>query len=157
MLGLRGVRSDSLSVVGSDVPISSGLMSLSCVLSPFIQGVGCQPVGAQDERRESVAQGQTVHRVAGRILRGIAKSINGRQELPKASAYESITGRGTCHSSALQGEVGVFFAGPPCQGFSRMNFFLDARKAHLNRLQYLVCLSWVDYLKPEYVYIENVL
>ncbi|KAJ3048254.1 hypothetical protein HK097_010739 [Rhizophlyctis rosea] len=29
-------------------------------------------------------------------------------------------------------------------------------RTHRNRLQYLVCLSWVHYLKPEYVFIENV-
>ncbi|KAI9001737.1 hypothetical protein BC832DRAFT_594022 [Gaertneriomyces semiglobifer] len=56
----------------------------------------------------------------------------------------------------LPGEADLFFAGPPCQGWSRLNRFEHTRRSWINKAQYWVTLSWVEFLRPRYVMIENV-
>lgn len=54
------------------------------------------------------------------------------------------------------GEIDLLIAGPPCQGFARENRFTETDDAVINRSQYWVTLSWIEYLQPKYCFIENV-
>ncbi|SNX87885.1 related to Cytosine-specific methyltransferase [Melanopsichium pennsylvanicum] len=55
------------------------------------------------------------------------------------------------------GQVDIISAGPPCQGFSRMNRHAP-EEAHNDPRNLLVCtvLGWVDHLRPKYIVLENV-
>lgn len=57
-----------------------------------------------------------------------------------------------------RGEVDVISAGPPCQGFSRMNQVAPREAAEKDPRNLLVAtvLGWVDYLRPKYLILENV-
>ncbi|KZT09519.1 S-adenosyl-L-methionine-dependent methyltransferase [Laetiporus sulphureus 93-53] len=52
------------------------------------------------------------------------------------------------------GDIDCIVAGFPCQPHSRLNMFQKAndRKSHM----FLNLLSWIDFLKPKYCFVENV-
>ncbi|EJU05027.1 S-adenosyl-L-methionine-dependent methyltransferase [Dacryopinax primogenitus] len=59
-----------------------------------------------------------------------------------------------CPDLPRPGEVDIIIGGPPCQGFSRLNPFasaLDSRNSLIGN-----ALSYVDFLHPRFVLLENV-
>ena len=55
-----------------------------------------------------------------------------------------------------KGEVDIILAGPPCQGFSEMNRFSSGTYSLFKNSLIATTLSFVDYYRPKYVYLENV-
>ncbi|KAJ4900746.1 DNA (cytosine-5)-methyltransferase 1 [Raphanus sativus] len=56
----------------------------------------------------------------------------------------------------LPGQVDFINGGPPCQGFSGMNRFLEHRWSKVQRDMILAFLSFADYFRPRYFLLENV-
>ncbi|KAJ3289931.1 uroporphyrin-III C-methyltransferase [Borealophlyctis nickersoniae] len=95
-----------------------------------------------------------------RVLQTNAANRVHQQEPLFTFAEDASKGLRKAHSGCADyprpGQVGVLFAGCPCQGFSILNRQPDCAKSQRDKAQLPVTLSWVDYLKPKYVIIENV-
>ncbi|KAK9274227.1 hypothetical protein L1049_019041 [Liquidambar formosana] len=91
---------------------------------------------------------------------------------PSADSWEPIDGLGNCRESMkdfvvkgykskilpLPGDVDVICGGPPCQGISGFNRFRNTKSPldDPKNEQLLVFMNVVDYLKPKFVLMENV-
>ncbi|TRY67204.1 hypothetical protein TCAL_02281 [Tigriopus californicus] len=56
-----------------------------------------------------------------------------------------------------RGQVELMSAGPPCQGFSRMNIFSEREYSQFKNSLIATYLSYCDYYRPKYVILENVM
>ncbi|CAH8348920.1 unnamed protein product [Eruca vesicaria subsp. sativa] len=56
----------------------------------------------------------------------------------------------------LPGQVDVINGGPPCQGFSRMNWYSQRPWSKIQCQTILTFLSFADYFRPSYLLLENV-
>ncbi|KAI9096194.1 S-adenosyl-L-methionine-dependent methyltransferase [Phlyctochytrium arcticum] len=56
----------------------------------------------------------------------------------------------------MPGQVGCLVAGPPCNGWTFLNRFENSPSGMINKVQYFVTLSWIEFLRPDYFIIENV-
>nr|ALB00264.1 DNA (cytosine-5)-methyltransferase [Tigriopus japonicus] len=56
-----------------------------------------------------------------------------------------------------RGQVELMAAGPPCQGFSRMNIFSEREYSQFKNSLIATYLSYCDYYRPKYVILENVM
>ncbi|CCM04603.1 uncharacterized protein FIBRA_06785 [Fibroporia radiculosa] len=72
----------------------------------------------------------------------------------QVEAPETISRRGQLPDPPKPGQIDCIVAGFPCQPHSRLNMFQRAndRKSHL----ILNLLSWIDFLRPKYCFLENV-
>ena len=70
--------------------------------------------------------------------------------------FQAITGRGS-GKIAQQGEVEFIAAGSPCQGFSIANHRYSSDQSLLNISMVASVVAFVDFYRPKYVIMENVL
>ncbi|KAL2940700.1 hypothetical protein RDABS01_029050 [Bienertia sinuspersici] len=91
---------------------------------------------------------------------------------PEEDSWEPLEGLGNCYEKIgefvkkgykerflpLPGDVGVICGGPPCQGISGFNRFRNTENplADPKNEQLVVFMDVVNYLKPKYVLMENV-
>ncbi|KAL8915532.1 MAG: hypothetical protein Q9171_000097 [Xanthocarpia ochracea] len=70
--------------------------------------------------------------------------------------FQAITGRGS-GKIAQQGQVEFIAAGSPCQGFSIANHRYSSDQSLLNISMVASVVTFVDFYRPKYVIMENVL
>ncbi|KAL8821710.1 MAG: hypothetical protein Q9223_000284 [Gallowayella weberi] len=70
--------------------------------------------------------------------------------------FQAIKGQG-CDLIAQKGQVEIISAGSPCQGFSVANHLYNSDQSLLNISLVASVVAFVDYYRPKYVIMENVL
>ncbi|KAK9273931.1 hypothetical protein L1049_018743 [Liquidambar formosana] len=104
--------------------------------------------------------------------RGLYFKVSWKGYGPSEDSWEPIEGLGNCRESMkdfvangyrskflpLPGDVDVICGGPPCQGISGFNRFRNTKNPldDPKNEQLLVFMNVVDYLKPKFVLMENV-
>ncbi|KAI4279011.1 MAG: hypothetical protein LQ337_000618 [Flavoplaca oasis] len=71
--------------------------------------------------------------------------------------FQAINGSGSGEKVAQQGEVESITAGSPCQGFSVANHLYTSMQSLLNISMVASVVAFVDFYRPKYVIMENVL